>query len=155
MAKPIMHIRRGIAALLGLALWLVGAAPIPRGSVSGPPPPIPSSFWGAVTVNGQSIPAGMIITAGHNGVVYCTAATYLRDGASWYRLNVPGDDPDTPVHDGGVQGEVIEFTIGGLTADQTSVWQSGTNRQLDLTAAGVLPTQLPPFCAMHLPLLVK
>jgi type IV secretory pathway TrbD component len=37
MAKPIMHIRRGIAALLGLALWLVGAAPIPRGSVVGLP----------------------------------------------------------------------------------------------------------------------
>jgi hypothetical protein len=49
-----------------------------------------------VTVNGQSNPLRALYYGGHNGVVYCTAATYLRDGASWYRLNVPGDDPDTP-----------------------------------------------------------
>lgn len=155
MVESAARIRRRYIALLALALLLVGAAPAFHNGANGPPPPIPSSFWGTATVNGQSVPVGITITAGHDGVIYCAAITYLHEGASWYRLNVPGDDPDTPDRDGGVPGEEIEFTIGGLEADQSSLWQSGANRRLDLTASGVLPTLLPPFYELHVPLLLK
>lgn len=147
------------------ALWLVGAAllvllwlALPgsrlRAEQVSPPPPIPSSFYGTVLVNGQNVPNATTISVGNDGVIYWRTRVFMSDGVSRYRMNVPGDRSETYAHDGGTSGEVLEFVIGGLPAQQTGAWQSGGNELLNLTATGALPTPTP-MPQMYLPLLIK
>lgn len=116
-----------LAALLTLVLAL------PAWAV----PPLPSSFYGTVTVNGANVPDGMSVTAWINGVAYAQTATFTANGNSVYVIDVPGDDPETPgVKEGGVAGDTIVFKLGGVQqVDQTSIWQSGTNVELNLSAS--------------------
>ena len=98
-------------------------------------PPMPSSFWGSVYVNGVTPPAGTVVSAWINGVQYAYATGTLNSGVMYYGLNVPGDDPETEeVIEGGIQGNTIIFKIGDLVADQTGVWRTGTNANINLTA---------------------
>lgn len=133
-----MASRCALVALLVAVLFASGASAL----LAGPPPPIPSSFYGAVTVNGHEVADGTVITALCDGVVYETTETYRSEGTgpSRYRINVPGDDYDTPERDGGSHGETIQFMVGDLLADQTGTWVSGSNEQIDLAASGVWPT---------------
>ncbi len=105
-------------------------------------PPLPSSFYGNVTLNGADLPEGTIIQALIDGEVYASTASQLYQGNSVYSLIVAGDDPATAAVEGGVAGDTIQFTVGGNLASQTAVWQSGVNLNLDLTASGgvVIPT---------------
>jgi hypothetical protein len=110
-------------------------------------PPLPSSFFGKVKSNGANVPAGVQVTAWINGVRYATSAYIIDNGDTVFSLNVPGDDTDTPgVIEGGVPGDTIIFFIGRNQADQTALWQSGKNVNLDLT------TPLPISLQIYLPL---
>ena len=94
--------------------------------------PITIEFLWNVTVNGDN-PCG-------NG----NTSKNLRT-RSWLSLNqsctkgnlffndIPGDDASTSQVEGGVEGDVIHFIVGGLMANETGKWQSGTYIELNLT----------------------
>jgi hypothetical protein len=131
-----MTTHRNVIALgLTIGLLLISAAAVLAG-----PPPLPSSFYGAVKVNGANVPVGTIVSAWINGVKYVETTVLLYAGDTVYSLNVPGDDPETPGIEGGVSGDIVVFHIGDQVTDQTGFWQSGTNVGLDLayTVAGEL-----------------
>lgn len=100
-------------------------------------PPLPAGFYGTLKINGANVPVGLPVTAWIGGVPYATAyaASYLENTV--FTLSVPGDDPSTPAKEGGIQGETIEFKIGGISASPTAPWSSGTNVELNLSATGV------------------
>ena len=118
----------------------------------GEPPVLPSSFHGTVTFNGANVPAGTEITAGHGGMIYARTTTIMYEDASYYSLDVPGDDPETPECEGGTEGEKLEFTIGGKVATHPpAAWHSGTNEALDLAAGDEPPTVVAPTVAVPTP----
>lgn len=127
-----------VAALLGLlaALLCVGqprplaAAPTRQG-----PPPLPATFWGAVTLRGAPVAAGLPISATIGGVAYGWTTTQPVDGQSLYGLDVPADDPATPAIEGGRSGEVVAFFVAGQPATPTGNWQGGRSQRLDLAIA--------------------
>ena len=97
-------------------------------------PPLPSSFWGTVQVNGENIPEGTIVSAWIDGVQYASSESGMWEGYSAYSLDVPGDDPSTDPIEGGVLDDTIVFKIGDSEAAQTGSWVSGSNTvRLDLT----------------------
>ena len=117
-------------------------------------PPIPSGFYGKVKLNDASVPAGTIISAKINGITYASSPVVILeiDGESWYSLDIPGDDSDSPgTIEGGINGDPIVFFIGGIQAIQTATWSSGTLVALDLTGYGVEPFKFNIF----LPLILR
>lgn len=96
-------------------------------------PPLPSSFYGTVTINGSNAPPGTEVSAWINGVKYAYTSVVEYNGSAVYSLDVPGDDTSTPVIEGGIPGDTIEFRIGAMTAQETGIWQSGTNVQVNLS----------------------
>jgi hypothetical protein len=96
-------------------------------------PPLPSSFYGTVKVDGANVPVGTTVSAWINGVNYAETTVLPYNGDTVYSLDVPGDDPETPGVEGGISGDTVVFYIGDQLADQTASWQSGTNVELDLT----------------------
>ena len=98
------------------------------------PPVMPASFYGTVKINGENAPIGTLIKAVINGVTYATCEVVLHAGEAVYSLNVPGDDPGTPgVLEGGVEGDSVQFFIESRQADQTGIWSSETNTEINLT----------------------
>ena len=105
-------------------------------------PPLPSSFYGTVKDNGENVPVGTTISAWINGVQYGETDTLLYNQESVYAVDVPGDDPSSPgIIEGGIQGDIIVFKIGVNVADQTAIWQTGTNNGLNLSR-GLLPEKI-------------
>ena len=98
-------------------------------------PPLPSSFYGTVKVNGANVPDGTVVQALIDDIVYAQGLTQTYEGTSVFVLDVPGDDTDSATSDGGKSGDTIQFKIGGILAEQTGTWQSGTNINLNLTAS--------------------
>ena len=96
-------------------------------------PPLPSSFYGTVKIDGQYAPAGTRITARINGVIFAESTVTIDAGGTYYTLDVLGEDGDLPGKQGGEDGDSIVFFIGDLPASQTALWQSGINVELDLT----------------------
>ncbi len=112
---------------------------IPVGAV----PALPSSFYGTVSVNAANVPDGTQVQALIGGLVMASGVTQTYQGSSVYVLDVPSDNPDTPAQDGGRSGDVIQFKVGGALAGQTGEWRSGTNTNLNLTAASAAPVNTP------------
>jgi hypothetical protein len=106
-------------------------------------PQLPSSFYGTVKVNNANVTDGTSVEAIISGQVYAEAVTQSYQGDSVYTLDVRGDDSDTSAQDGGRAGDTIQFRIGGVLADQTATWHSGTNVNLNLTAAASAPVATP------------
>ncbi len=95
---------------------------------------MPSSFYGLVEGNGASVPLGTIISAWINGVQYAETGCILYNGISVYSMDVPADDPGTlGITEGGIEGDLVIFKIGGIEANQTGIWRGGTNQALDLS----------------------
>ena len=105
------------------------------------PPPLPSSFWGTVEVDGAPVAEGTVIFAWIDGVKYDddAAKAYVGWEGVYYAFNVPGDQVGTDPIEGGVEGDIITFRIGDLVAQETAVWHSGTNVRLNLTATSLAP----------------
>ena len=106
-------------------------------------PPLPSSFYGTVKVNNANVPDGTVIQVVVGGQVYAEEFTQTYQGNSVYALDVPGDNTDTAVQDGAREGDTVQFKIGGVLADQTAVWHTGTNVNLNLTASSTVPIITP------------
>ena len=114
-------------------------------------PPLPSTFWGIVTINGENVPAGIEVSAWINGIQYANTETIIHDGQSKYIIDVPGDNPSTPgVIEGGEPGDVITFKVGNLVAPETATWQSGNYNQHDLTLMGEVQEKYQIFLPMVL-----
>jgi hypothetical protein len=96
---------------------------------------VPSSFYGTIQVDSANIEPGTSIKALIQNQVIAEGFTLMYEGASVYTINVPGDDNETPEVDGGREGEQIFFEVGGLVAEQTGTWHSGTNVELNLTVS--------------------
>lgn len=127
--------------------WIVLLSAIVVQTVAAQPPPLPATFYGAVTLNGVDAPEGTPVWALIDGVTMAESAVFLFEGRSVYVLDVPGDDPDTPQAEGGTEGAVMRFEIGNMVADQTATWQEGASTELNLTAAS-LPTATPTHTPM-------
>jgi len=104
-------------------------------------PPLPSSFHGTVRWSiGINVSPGIVVSAWINGVKYAETPVQTYLGNSVYALNVPGDDPDTPEVEGGVEGNTVVFKVRDSIADQTGTWHSGTDVELNLTAPPTVVT---------------
>jgi hypothetical protein len=106
-------------------------------------PPLPSSLFGTVHLNGEKVPEGTSIRALIDGVVMGEGQTMIYQGESVYSLDIKGDDPDTKEIDGGVEGDIIHFNVGGVIAEETGVWQGGTNVELNLSVITSDPIATP------------
>jgi hypothetical protein len=106
-------------------------------------PPMPSSFYGTVKVNGENVADGTLIQALIGGQVFAEGYAQPYQGDSVYALDVRGDDSATTTLDGGREGDEIRFKIGGVLADQTATWHSGTNVKLSLTSTSSKPVSTP------------
>lgn len=113
-------------------------------------PPLPSSFYGTVKMDGANVPDGTLVTAWIGGVQYGQGATFTYAAESWYNLDVKGDDTDQPGKDGGQEGDIVSFRVGSSDAPQTGVWHSGTSVMLNLTISGG-PTPTPTATASLAP----
>lgn len=89
------------------------------------PPIFPSSFWGTVKIDGANVEAGTIITAEIGGEVVASTEVALDNGDTVYVFIIPGDES--------MEGNRIDFYIGGQPADQYGSWHSGTNVHLNLS----------------------
>lgn len=120
-----------IVTLLGIGLMtLIATKPVQAF------PPLPSSFYGTVKVNGKNVQDGTPIKAIINGKVYAEGQTQTYKGDSVYSLDIPGDDASTTdVIEGGHDGDKVAFNVNGVDFGQTGVWKSGTNINLDLSAS--------------------
>jgi hypothetical protein len=106
-------------------------------------PSLPSSFYGSVKVDNGNVSDGTLVQALVGGQVYAEGYTQTYQGESVYSLDVKGDDTDTAAQDGGREGDTIQFKIGGVVADQTGVWHTGTNVMLNLTTTATEPVATP------------
>jgi hypothetical protein len=82
-------------------------------------------FYGPVTVNGQDVPDGTVVTAWLDSPSAgpWTTTTYTHYGASWYVLDIPPDDPSTPGKEGGVVGDQVHFSVDATPVPGTATWQ--------------------------------
>ncbi len=122
-------------AALALALilqTLAGALPVQAAEA----PPLPSSFYGTVTLDGADVPAGTPVTAWVRGVQVAQAPSRTTDGDSVYVIDVPADDPATPQIEGGREGQAVLFKVDGYAAGQLGTWRSGVVAELNLAAVG-------------------
>jgi len=97
-------------------------------------PPLPSSRFGTVLVAGTPAPEGTSIGARFGGVEIAAAATFVEGTDGAYRLDVPGDRPETVDTEGPTAGQSFEILVGGAPA-LTAVWTEGVYTPLDLSAA--------------------
>lgn len=121
--------RGALPLRVALVAWIAFAGAGARADA----PPLPSSRFGTVEVAGAPAPAGTEISAWYGGQLVATSPAFAADGVARYRLDVPGDHPDTPEVEGPVEGASFEIRVGGAPAG-TSIWQSGTYESLDVEA---------------------
>ncbi len=111
--------------LLFLILFFI-ILPLDLSRVAAESPPIPPSyFWGTVKVDGENVESGTIITAEIEGELVASTVVEFDDGDTVYVISVPGDES--------MEGDPIDFYIGGERAKQSGSWQSGTNENLNLS----------------------
>jgi uncharacterized repeat protein (TIGR02543 family) len=106
-----------LGLLLALALMAVGVLP----AIAQGPPSWPSVFYGTVsTITPPGpVPAGTLVQALVDGELRASDNT---DAQGSYWLSVPGPT-----------GGTVTFTVTGVAANETAVWESGEMTKLDLT----------------------
>ena len=104
------------------------------GYVLASPPPIPSSFYGTVSINGENAPLNVQVSAWINGQWIMSVPVTMHNGTTMYSMDIPGDNLSTSEIEGGRHGDEVFFHIGFQPADQTGTWISGSNQVLNLTA---------------------
>lgn len=118
----------------GLALFL-GAA------LAGAQLP-PTRVFGTVTVDGQPAPAGTVVQA-FVGEKQCGEGMVRRisdDLPLGYVVDVAGA---TQVEGCGTDGATITFRVGGVPANETATFATGTFIRVDLTVRGQVATPTP------------
>jgi hypothetical protein len=100
-------------------------------------PPLPSSFYGAVTSGDETLHLeGLPVRALINGQVFAETRIELFEGSPVYSLDIPGDDDSTETVDGGKKGDKVNFEIDGVVIDQTAEWTSGVFQNVNLNVPG-------------------
>jgi len=101
-------------------------------------PPLPSSFNGEVHFQlTDGTPAlGDFLEAWVPGMASYASRAAIKDypigsGNLVYSIDVPGDDLDTVGKDGGIEGELVTFKIGGRIIS-TATWHGGTSTVVHL-----------------------
>jgi len=122
--------------LIALVLLLLAGAP------AWAVPPLPSSFYGRVTLDGEHVSPGVLVSAWINGVKYATTNVVSYEGHSAYAINVPGDDADSPGVEGGVEGDIVVFYVADWRAIETAVWHSATSVEHDISALSTAPDRI-------------
>jgi len=111
-------------------------------------PPVPATYSGTVRLNGAAPGGGVNVTASIGSLSWSTT-TFQAAGDTWYQIDVPGDDPDNPVKEGGEPGDTITFRVGGYNASPNGSWSSDNylNHNLSAssppTATPITPTSTP------------
>jgi hypothetical protein len=109
-------------------------------------PPMPSSFWGTVKIDGAFVPVNTVVSARINGVQYASTIASAYQGEIYYSLDIPGDDSESAgIIEGGMEGDTITFYIGSIKATQTAIWHTGTMVSLNLTGYTAEPTSFTLF----------
>ena len=91
-------------------------------------------YHGMVYFDGRPAIVGSIISAYDPDGIWSGAATVLEAGR-YSNLRVYGDDSQTVRDEGALYGDIIHFYVNGELAPQTSVWSSGGNEALNLSAS--------------------
>jgi hypothetical protein len=90
--------------------------------------PIPHAFLGSATVNGSPAADGTVVAALVDGQQ--VAAKSVTGGTYPVLLVEPSGES--------FDGKTVTFTIGGIAAAQTFIWQQGEVTELNLTATPVI-----------------
>jgi hypothetical protein len=93
-------------------------------------PSLPCDFYGSVTINGNPAPAGTEVKAYINSGEY--DSFIVKNEGLFGIMTIKGDDLDTPIQDGGVNGDEVRFKVNGRFASQTSTWELGDTKELSL-----------------------
>jgi hypothetical protein len=102
----------------------------------------PTRVFGTVTVGGQPAPAGTVVQA-LIGEKVCGEGVVRRisdDLPLGYVVDVAGA---TQVEGCGTDGATITFRVGGVPANETATFATGTFIRLDLTVRGQVATPTP------------
>jgi len=120
-----------LAGALGLllALCLLIAGGVTPAYAIEPPPPLPHSFIGTVSVDDKPAAEGTLVEAFLDDTKVAETAV---DDQSRYDLLVPGP------------GTTVTFRVGGVLANETATWQSGKIDYFDLTVEE--PPSSPGIC---------
>ena len=111
-----------LAALVLVALMIVPA----YADDDDTPPLLPHLFLGTAYTGDRPVSEGTLIEGFLDGVKKREATT---DASGGYMLPVPGSVGD--------EGKTVSFKVGGVTARETAIWESGVeSRNFDLTTGG-------------------
>ena len=97
--------------------------------------PQPSSYYGTVHIDDTRAASGTVITAWIDHTRYAQTVATLNVDQAIYNLDVPADDPATPLKEGGVPNDIVQFRIGSTLARETGIWFSDTNTNVNLSAS--------------------
>lgn len=89
--------------------------------VKAQPPTPPCFFSGSVKINESPAPDGLNVTAVVKGTTL-KWSTETKDGA-YGPIEIPSDNQTTPQKDGGRDGDIIEFYVKGIKANQTGTFE--------------------------------
>jgi len=130
---------------------------VPAVTVLAGPPALPASFYGRAWVSGSSAPANSSIFV-YTGEVELAHVAVTQDPTfgAVYAINVPADNPDTLLIEGGNQGDILTFYIQlpdqrRVQAPRTAVWSSGANVSLDLNFSAASRVYLPMIANSYRP----
>ena len=115
------------AAGLLLAMLLIAAGALPAHADVEPPPQIPHEFSGTVFVDGAPVAEGTPVQALVDDVEGASTAV---DDQSRYSLLVSGP------------GTTVTFRVGGVLANETATWESGTIDEDFYLTVGAPPPSL-------------
>ena len=106
-------------------------------------PQLPSTVYGSVAIDGQTVPDGTGVRGFIDGVD-CTQLAGLRGtvvdgGVSAFVVNVMHESQQPGC---GKDGKTVTFTVGGRPAPQVIAWKTGLQR-FDLNVGAGLPLPLP------------
>jgi hypothetical protein len=114
-------------------------------------PALPSSFFGTVKLNNANVLDGMVIQAFIGDRMIAQGYTQMYQGESVYSLDLPGDNTDTVIIDGGREGDTITFKVAGIASHETGTWHSATSVQLNLTVTSASTPKAPQATPPELP----
>lgn len=126
-----------------LAIIMVTSMSMLVSIVMAQPPMPPSWFYGTVIVEGSPAQDNLNVTAAIRGT-NLTWTTQTKNGTyGWTQRGsssfyIPSDYPTTPDKDGGVNGDVIEFSVNGVKTNQTATFEYMSLERVDL-AVGSTP----------------
>lgn len=106
-------------------------------------PPLPTTFFGDVIVNGESAPVGTVVSGwvGDTKYIEFVVGSYDHE-VGRYTLDFPGDDPDTQNLEGAREGEIVTFKVDGTVAEQTGVWHEAQGFvNVDISISGQSPSR--------------